>query len=342
MGKLHQGMPQRTYTVGRAEAGQSLADWLQHRLDVAPAQARQLVRGRQVRVAGMACNDPDRRLQPGQRIDVAVTDHAPKRSGQGRSLSPAEYLDSLPIAPVLHHVDDQVVIVDKPSGLTTMRHAEDIAEQGPKARRYLPPTLADLLPFLLARQLGGKYHPVRAVHRLDNETTGLVVFARTVAGEQHLGKQLRAHTVERRYLALVRGLSQPGRIESSLVRDRGDGRRGSKAGESGGQHAVTEVQVVEELDGFTLVECRLETGRTHQVRIHLGEAGTPLCGERLYDRPLHGRPLPDGSGARRIMLHAATLGLQHPATGKRLHWTAPLPADMRELLERLRRRAKQQ
>src|SRR5205823_9632083 len=94
------------------------------------------------------------------------------------------------------------------------------------------------------------------------------------------------------------------------------------------------------LGEYTLVECRLETGRTHQVRIHLGEAGTPLCGERIYDRPVNGRPLPDGSGAPRVALHAASLGFDHPATGKRVRWTSPLPRDLKELLARLRRRAR--
>ena len=129
-------------------------------------------------------------------------------------------------------------------------------------------------------------------------------------------------------------------MESVLVRDRGDGRRGSSTDPNAdGQRAVTHVRVVEALGDFTLVECRLETGRTHQVRIHLGESGTPLCGERLYDRPPHGPPAPDGSAARRTALHAATLGFDHPASGKRMRWTAPLPRDMRDLLQKLRRQA---
>ena len=106
----------------------------------------------------------------------------------------------------------------------------------------------------------------------------------------------------------------------------------------GGQ-PVTHVRIVENLGDFTLVECRLETGRTHQVRIHLGEAGTPLCGERVYDRPLHGPPMSDGSGARATALHAATLGFDHPATGAHIRWTAPLPCDMQDLLQKLRRQA---
>jgi 23S rRNA pseudouridine1911/1915/1917 synthase len=101
-------------------------------------------------------------------------------------------------------------------------------------------------------------------------------------------------------------------------------------------HAVTQVEVVEALGDFTLVTCRLKTGRTHQVRIHLGESGTPLRGERVYDRPLHGQPAPDRSGAKRPLLHAAYLALDHPDTGKRLEWHADLPRDMQELRKKLR------
>jgi 23S rRNA pseudouridine1911/1915/1917 synthase len=238
--------------------------------------------------------------------------------------------------PVLRFTDAHVVVVEKPAGLTTMRHAHEAAEFGARGRRFLPPTLADVLPDLLARN--GKRPCVFAVHRLDRETSGLIVFARTKEAESHLGKQFRAHTVERAYLALVRGQAVAGRIESRLVEDRGDGRRGSTTAPGQGQQAITEVRVVEELGAYTLVECRLETGRTHQVRIHLGEAGTPLCGEHVYDRPLHGKPLPDGSAAARPMLHAATLGFLHPVTGKRMKWSATLPRDMRTLLERLRKR----
>ena len=94
--------------------------------------------------------------------------------------------------------------------------------------------------------------------------------------------------------------------------------------------------MLEELGDYTLVECRLETGRTHQVRIHLGEAGTPLCGERVYDRPRNGKPLPDDSGMKRVALHAALLGFEHPATGEAMRWTSTLPRDMADLVKRLR------
>jgi 23S rRNA pseudouridine1911/1915/1917 synthase len=90
------------------------------------------------------------------------------------------------------------------------------------------------------------------------------------------------------------------------------------------------------LDGYTLVECRLETGRTHQIRIHLAEAGHLVCGEKIYVRPLHGKPIKDRSGATRQALHAAELGFSHPITGQQLDFQMPLPVDMKRLLQRLR------
>ncbi len=245
----------------------------------------------------------------------------------------------------IRFADGHIVVVDKPAGLTTMRHREEAAEFGARARRFLPPTLADLLPAALAARDGGKHPGRRAaplsaipVHRLDKETSGLVVLARTPQAARHLGRQFREHTIKRCYLAVVRGRAIGGRIESHLVRNRGDGRRGSTAKPGAGERAVTHVRVVEELGPYTLVECRLETGRTHQVRIHLAEAGTPLCGERIYDRPLHGKPAPDGSGMARPALHAVMLGFQHPATGKYVQWTTSMPADLDVLLGQLRSR----
>lgn len=247
----------------------------------------------------------------------------PRQQGDGRPPTPSGI--------VVRFVDAHVVVVEKPPGLTTVRHASEAAEFGKRAQRYLPPTLADALPALLPN--GPR---LRAVHRLDKDTSGLLVFARNVEAERHLGRQFRAHTIDRRYLAVVRGPAKTGRIESYFLPDRGDGRRGSNSQPGVGQRAVTIVRTLEFLGDYTLIECRLETGRTHQVRIHLGEAGTPLCGERLYDRPPHGAPLPDGSHAPRLALHAARLGFAHPATGQRMTWDSPLPTDLADLVARLR------
>lgn len=303
--------PHSTF-VERAESGRTLLEILQSSFPMSRRDALDALRNQRIRICGGVCVDPQRRVKAGQHIQVDAKSTEAKPSGI-----------------VVRYVDAHIVVVEKPAGLTTVRHADEVDR---RARKFLPKTLVDMLPAELARQGHPVKGRIRAVHRIDKETSGLVVLARTPAAETHLGKQFRAHTVGRRYLALVRGQAKQARIESQLVADRGDGRRGSG---KGGQHAVTHVRPVETLGDFTLVECELETGRTHQVRIHLGEAGTPLCGERVYDRPLHGKPLPDASGARRPMLHATFLAIDHPATGKRMEWEAKMPIDMNELVTRL-------
>jgi 23S rRNA pseudouridine1911/1915/1917 synthase len=318
-------MPAQSFVISGSESGKTVLSILRTRLRAARSTVQRLVREHRLRLNGKPCLDLAARVKAGQRLEVHDrTQDRPRTGRRGKH------------GIVIRYADDQIVVVDKPPGLTTMRHADEAAEFGARGRKFLPKTLADLLPDLLADQ-PGRRPQVRAVHRLDKETSGLVVFARTVEAERHLGRQFRAHSMERRYLALVRGQAKPARIESFLVRDRGDGRRGSTRTPGQGQHAVTHVSVVEDLGNCTLVECHLETGRTHQVRIHLGESGTPLCGERVYDRPLHGKPLPDSSEFSRPALHAASLGLEHPKTGKRMSWTAPMPRDFKQLLSRLRK-----
>ncbi len=311
-----------------------------------------LLAGGRVLVDSVVCRQAGWRLREGQRLQMTQTKvRRQSEPGQDRRPQSRRRPTSLVTAQgiVVRYADRDIVVVDKPAGWTTVRHAAEAAAFGARARAHLPPTLVDVLTNLLQPRPHGR---IRAVHRLDKETSGLVVLALTPAAERHLGGQFRRHSVERRYLAVVRGRARQERIESWLIRDRGDGRRGSAADASaadasapqgsapagGGQRAVTHVKVVEELGDFSLVECRLETGRTHQVRIHLGERGTPLCGERVYDRPLHGAPLTDGSGFVRPALHAAFLEIAHPGTGRRMRWTAPLPRDMRQLVNRLRGR----
>jgi 23S rRNA pseudouridine1911/1915/1917 synthase len=283
-----------------------------------------------VRINGRTCCNRSWRVRSGQRVEIRL---AGGNDAQAKSRERVPRLE-------IRYADAEVVVVEKPAGLTTMRHGKEAAEFGARAKRFLPSTLADLLPPALARQGSRGPSAVYAVHRIDKDTSGLVVFARTREAVRSLGKQFREHAIERTYVAVVRGRAAEGRIESWLVRDRGDGRRGSSNASREGKRAVTHMRVLERLSDYTLVECRLETGRTHQVRIHLAEAGTPLCGERIYDRPLHGRQAADGSGATRIALHAATLGINHPKTGKRLRWSSPLPPDMARLVGRLRERAK--
>jgi 23S rRNA pseudouridine1911/1915/1917 synthase len=161
-----------------------------------------------------------------------------------------------------------------------------------------------------------------------------------VKGERNLGEQFRHHTTTRRYLAVVLGAIGTQTIRSRLVRDRGDGRRGSTTDADVGKIAVTHVRPLERIGNYTLVECRLETGRTHQIRIHLSEHGHPLCGEKVYRKPMRGKIIPDESGAPRVALHAAELGFKHPVTGEEMQFEMPLPDDLERFLKRLRDEAK--
>jgi 23S rRNA pseudouridine1911/1915/1917 synthase len=154
--------------------------------------------------------------------------------------------------------------------------------------------------------------------------------------------------VKRTYVAVVHGHCGAQRIESWLVRDRGDGLRGSSpvgAAAEGARRAVTHVRPLEQLEvpglgTFSVVECRLETGRTHQIRIHLAESGHRLCGEKVYTHAPGQPPHEDGSGAPRQALHAAELAFVHPLTGQPLRFLMPLPEDLKAWLLTLRKRSR--
>lgn len=349
-------MPPIVFVVDRRENGKTLAAVLKTRYGLSWAHAKRMIENRHVRVGQQVETDVARRLKVGKQVQldsgmVEVKNASPATAPAKKPAAKPKPPPKPAKTPVPAHVadqsgpqlsadaivyaDDAVVVVNKPAGLTTMRHKEEAAEFG-RGRRFLPKTLADLLP----AALGAPTRPVIAVHRIDRDTSGLVVFALTRAAAENLTGQFRKHTAERRYLALTRGTPKGGRIESVFVPDRGDGRRGTSRDllTEDGKRAVTHVKVLEQLGAFAAVECRLETGRTHQVRIHLGEAGTPLCGERVYDRPLNGRPLPDRSGAERPMLHAARLGFVHPETGQPVGWDVKPPEDFAGLWATLRRR----
>jgi 23S rRNA pseudouridine1911/1915/1917 synthase len=225
------------------------------------------------------------------------------------------------------HLDASVVVVDKPPGVSTVPFE---GEEDPRE------TLDAWVRDVLSKKGGSRGRaPLGVVHRIDKETSGLVVFTRSVAAKQHLANQFRHHTTLRRYLAIVHGAFTTKRtFESYLVENRGDGLRGSaRPGQREGRLAVTHVEPVRQLEGATLVGCTLETGRTHQIRIHLSEAGHPLVGERVYVRNYTGLRI----DAPRLMLHAAMLGFVHPATEETIQLESEPPADFREVLARLER-----
>jgi 23S rRNA pseudouridine1911/1915/1917 synthase len=181
---------------------------------------------------------------------------------------------------------------------------------------------------------------VRPVHRLDRDTSGVMVFARTPEAETHLVQQFKKHSIERRYHAIVYGQVTQESIESRIVRDRGDGLRGSTEIPGEGDRAVTHIKPLEVLGKYSLIECRLETGRTHQIRIHLSEDGHTLCGETTYVRDRKtGKKIIDKSGAPRLALHAQHLAFDHPLSKHRISFDAPLPRDLQAFLDRLRKQA---
>lgn len=339
-------MPPLIFVVDRREAGQTVAAVLKRRFGLSWSQAKRLIQKGHVKMCGQYVGNVAQRVKPGKQIELTAGTVELQLSKRDRPLVFPKALTPHPRSircvpkPISHlpieivYSDDAIVVVNKPPGLTTMRSAQETIEFGDRARKYLPRTLADWLPELL----GCRGRPVIPVHRIDRDTSGLVVFARTRVAADNLSQQFRNHTVDRLYLALTRGAPQSRRIESRFVRDRGDGRRGSLSNPATGtfRRAVTHVRVLEHLGHFALVECRLETGRTHQVRIHLGETGTPLCGDHVYDRPLHGQPVPDGSGATRPMLHALRLGFQHPEGSAHMVWEVKPPTDFEQLLQRFR------
>jgi 23S rRNA pseudouridine1911/1915/1917 synthase len=313
------------FTVCAAEAGHTLAKVLRSRLG-GPSwtDVRKLIAARRVKVGDAVCSDDARRLKEDE---VVVLLDQPK------PLPRVAHPQRL----VVRHLDEHVVVVEKPAGVNTVRHPAEL--EWSEQRRQLDPTLEDLTQWAIAHKLGrpAKELPrLRIVHRLDRETSGLVVFARSALAERELGGQFRKHTVVRRYLAAVPGFLTPQTIRSNLVPDRGDGRRGSTQLPDVGKEAVTHVAVEERLPGYTVLSCRLETGRTHQIRIHLSEAGHPVCGDRVYVRKPGGELFEDRSGAPRLALHATELGFEHPVSGEHLHWAMPLPGDLRKFVDRLR------
>lgn len=316
--------------VRQSDVGQSLAALLSRfQPDVPASAATQLLRNRRVQIDGNLCQDGQRRLKVGE--VVKILPHA---------IAAPPTADDIRV----HFVDEHLVVVEKPSGLTTMRHAEEAQWTGRRQRRES--TLDDLLPGVLAKSASAsRGKPKRSarppqvipVHRLDRETSGLMVFARTTTAERSLVEQFREHSIDRMYLAIVTGEIAAQTIESHLARNRGDGKRGSVADPQAGQHAVTHVRPTEVVNGFTLVECTLETGRTHQIRIHLSEAQHPVCGDKEYRGPLGQKPILDRSGAPRLALHAAKLGFEHPLTGEAMHFETRLPRDLATWMRRLRK-----
>ena len=215
------------------------------------------------------------------------------------------------------HLDDDLAVVEKPAGLV-VHDAPSVKEQ----------TLVDKLGEVLG---GGEAERPGIVHRLDKDTSGLMVVARNEEAHRALARAVKERDVEREYTALAEGRlgSRKGTIDAPLGRDRR--RRTQRAVKgAGSREARTHFEVIETLPGDTLVHVRLETGRTHQIRVHFAAIGHPVTGDPEYGRA--GR-----HGLKRQFLHASRLAFEHPSSGEPMEFTSELPEDLREALERARK-----
>ncbi|MFO7542053.1 MAG: 23S rRNA pseudouridine(1911/1915/1917) synthase RluD [Thiobacillus sp.] len=215
--------------------------------------------------------------------------------------------------------DSMLLVVNKPVGLVV--HPGSGNRQGTllNALLHWVPQVAEL-------------PRAGIVHRLDKDTSGLLVVAKTLRAHTDLVRQLQARTVKREYLALVYGeVDRPGVVDAPLARDPHN--RTKRTVHSMGKQAITHYEPVERFPGISLLRCKLETGRTHQIRVHMQHIGHPLVGEQVYSASRrHHHKIP----FHRQALHAERLGLIHPITHEFMQWECPLPPDFAEILERLR------
>ena len=335
--------------IGADSAGARLDKALATALtSLSRSRIKGLVQAGSVRADGATITDPSYRVKPASVIAVAVPEARPAR------------VEAQEIPLEIRYEDDHLLVLDKPAGMVV--HPAPGHPDG---------TLVNALLHHCGDSLSGIGGALRPgiVHRIDKQTSGLVVVAKSAAAHAGLSALFAAHDIERRYLGLawgapsradprlagLQGVSfEPGgwvRIEAAIARSPIDRKRMAVAPQAHPQsrHAVTRLRTVEsfgpsEKPFASLIECRLETGRTHQIRVHATYAGHALIGDPVYGRPRalsEKHVAPEVSTALltfpRQALHAATLGFRHPVTGNTMSFEAPMPSDMRDLVTVLRR-----
>jgi len=289
--------------------------------DAVPILSRErlkaLIRSGAVETEGKALRDPAVKVRGEEALRIAVPEAAPAHN------EPQE----IPLEIVFE--DEHLLVVDKPAGLVVHPAAGN-----------LDGTLVNALLYHCRGSLSGIGGVARPgiVHRIDKDTSGLLVVAKTDVAHEGLAKQFAAHTIERRYLAIVKGIPKAaqGTVDAPLARSATNRKKIAIVEGKRGKRAVTHWRRLGVLADAALVECRLETGRTHQVRVHMASIGHPLLGDPVYGRSekTHGKVL-SKLGFQRQALHAAGLGFTHPVTKNRLSFSSPMPPDMQELFNAL-------
>jgi 23S rRNA pseudouridine1911/1915/1917 synthase len=293
--------------------------------DVVPTLSRErlknLIRSGAVEAEGKTLRDPAVKVRGEEALRVVVPEPAPAHNVP----------QDIPLKVAFE--DEHLLVVDKPAGLVVHPAAGN-----------LDGTLVNALLHHCGGSLSGIGGVARPgiVHRIDKDTSGLLVVAKTDVAHEGLAKQFAAHSVDRRYLAIVSGVpkSSEGMIDAPLARSATNRKKiaivEAKDLHRRGKRAVTHWRRLDVLEDAALVECRLETGRTHQVRVHMASIGHPLVGDPVYGRSgkTHGKILTELHFHRQA-LHAAELGFTHPVTKRRLSFSSPMPPDMRELFNAL-------
>jgi 23S rRNA pseudouridine1911/1915/1917 synthase len=300
------------------------------RIDKALAEASGLSRERvkalmaegRVEIAGKPAAQGSTKAAQGAAFRIAIPEATPAEA------------QAQDIALVVVHEDAHLIVVDKPAGLVVHPAAGN-----------LDGTLVNALLHHCAQGTGGQLSGIGGVarpgivHRIDKDTSGLLVVAKTDAAHEGLARQFADHSIHRAYLAIVGGHPMPtaGTVRGAIARSSANRKKMALVEEGRGKHAVTHYRTLERLDCASLVECRLETGRTHQVRVHMASIGHMLLGDPVYGRtPPRLRPILANLDFRRQALHAAELGFIHPVMGMDLHFASPMPADMAALMRDLR------
>lgn len=286
--------------------------------DALPALSRERLKslmasGRVTGPDGLA-RDPARKAQAGTLFSVTVPDPAPAHN------------EAQDIALDVVFEDEHLIVIDKPAGLVV--HPAAGNTDGTLVNALLHHCKGSL------SGIGGVARP-GIVHRIDKDTSGLMVAAKTDRAHLGLAAQFKAHSIDRRYKAIVSGrlAEASGTVDKPLARSANNRKKITIV--PGGKRAVTHWHRLRQFRDATLVECRLETGRTHQVRVHMASIGHPLLGDPVYGRAREHRELLETLNFRRQALHAAHLGFIHPVKSHALAFDSEMPSDMQELFNRL-------
>jgi 23S rRNA pseudouridine1911/1915/1917 synthase len=277
-----------------------------------------IVTGQVVTGSGRAVVDPSVKVQTGQRFTLTLP---PPVSAQAQAQD---------IALNIVFEDEHLIVVDKPAGLVVHPAAGNL--DGTLVNALLHHCRGSL------SGIGGVARP-GIVHRIDKDTSGLLVVAKHDRAHEGLAEQFKDHSIQRRYAAITGGIPVPrhGTIDTWIGRSDNNRVKMAVQREGRGKRAITHYAVREQLRGAALVECRLETGRTHQVRVHMAHIGNALIGDPVYGRPKKGfKTILDMLMFNRQALHAELLGFTHPVTGENLKFESAVPQDMQELLIQLR------